>query len=88
VLEKPSSNAEVPSLCLALQVVTLYYRAPELLLGCPHYSNAIDIWSAGVIMAELVNFTPLVRADSEVRPEKTRIKYVRVVKTWIRLPIS
>ncbi|XP_034934348.1 cyclin-dependent kinase 9-like [Chelonus insularis] len=34
-------------------VVTLWYRAPELLLGDSTYNTAIDIWSAGCIMAEL-----------------------------------
>ncbi|OQR98773.1 serine/threonine protein kinase [Thraustotheca clavata] len=36
-------------------VVTLYYRAPELLLGSKHYTKAIDIWAAGCIFAELIN---------------------------------
>lgn len=48
------------------KVVTLYYRAPELLLGCAHYSAAIDLWSVGCVMAELANFDPLFRADSEI----------------------
>jgi cyclin-dependent kinase len=43
----------------AHDVVTLWYRAPELLLGSRHYTVAIDIWSAGCIFAELVNGVPL-----------------------------
>lgn len=35
-------------------VVTLYYRAPELLLGAEKYSPAIDMWSLGCIMAEII----------------------------------
>ncbi|KAI3455030.1 hypothetical protein Pfo_011693, partial [Paulownia fortunei] len=35
-------------------VVTLWYRAPELLLGANEYSCAIDMWSVGCIMAELM----------------------------------
>lgn len=35
-------------------VVTLWYRAPELLLGDEHYTEAIDIWSAGTIFAEMM----------------------------------
>lgn len=48
------------------RVVTLYYRAPELLLGAQHYTSAVDLWSVGCIMAEMVNFEPLFRSDSEV----------------------
>ena len=35
-------------------VVTLWYRPPELLLGATHYSTAVDMWSTGCIMAELL----------------------------------
>ena len=35
-------------------VVTLWYRAPELLLGQRRYSTAVDVWSIGCIMAELL----------------------------------
>jgi serine/threonine protein kinase len=34
-----------------LQVVTLWYRAPDVLLGSTKYSSSIDIWSAGCIFA-------------------------------------
>ncbi|KAJ8758936.1 hypothetical protein K2173_002715 [Erythroxylum novogranatense] len=40
-------------------VVTLWYRAPELLLGAKQYSTAIDMWSLGCIMAELLSKEPL-----------------------------
>ncbi|KAM5571727.1 cyclin-dependent kinase G-2-like [Rosa sericea] len=40
-------------------VVTLLYRAPELLLGQKKYSTAIDMWSVGCIMAELLAKEPL-----------------------------
>lgn len=40
-------------------VVTRWYRAPELLLSCDHYSAAIDIWSVGCILAELLRRKPL-----------------------------
>ncbi|KAL4451526.1 hypothetical protein ABPG75_007188 [Micractinium tetrahymenae] len=48
------------------EVVTLLYRAPELLLGCPLYSSAVDVWSAGCILAELATGQPLFRGDSEI----------------------
>lgn len=47
-------------------VVTLWYRAPELLLGCKEYSTSIDVWSCGCIFAELLAMTPLFPGKSEV----------------------
>ncbi|KAI3467676.1 hypothetical protein Pfo_024339 [Paulownia fortunei] len=47
-------------------VVTLWYRAPELLLGAKQYSTAIDMWSLGCIMAELLSKEPLFNGKSEV----------------------
>ena len=40
-------------------VVTRWYRAPEIILNSSEYSKAIDIWSVGCIMAELLSRTPL-----------------------------
>lgn len=40
---------------LPQQVVTLWYRAPEILLGEKHYSTPVDVWSAGCIFAEMVS---------------------------------
>ncbi|UOH80336.1 hypothetical protein LQV05_002987 [Cryptococcus neoformans] len=41
------------------EVVTLWYRAPEVLLGSRHYSTAIDMWSVGCIVAEMATRQPL-----------------------------
>lgn len=48
------------------EVVTLWYRAPEILLGSKHYSTAVDMWSVGCIFAEMVNRHPLFPGDSEI----------------------
>ena len=48
------------------EVVTLWYRAPEILLGQRHYSVPVDVWSVGCIFAEMVNHTPLFPGDSEI----------------------
>lgn len=44
---------------LRSEVVTLLYRAPELLLGSENYSYEIDIWSIGCIFAELYALEPM-----------------------------
>ena len=49
-----------------LPVVTLWYRPPELLLGCEIYGPEIDIWAAGVIIAELLLGQPLFPLSSEL----------------------
>ncbi|XP_009863789.1 PREDICTED: serine/threonine-protein kinase NLK [Apaloderma vittatum] len=49
------------------EVVTQYYRAPEILMGSRHYSNAIDIWSVGCIFAELLGRRILFQAQSPIQ---------------------
>ncbi|KAA8497064.1 Cyclin-dependent kinase 2 [Porphyridium purpureum] len=48
------------------EVVTLWYRAPEILLGARKYSTPVDIWSIGCIFAEMVTRQPLFPGDSEI----------------------
>ncbi|KAJ3396796.1 negative regulator of the PHO system [Lobulomyces angularis] len=45
----------IPVNTFSNEVVTLWYRAPDVLLGSRNYSTSIDIWSAGCIMAELLS---------------------------------
>ncbi|XP_075967054.1 cyclin-dependent kinase 2 isoform X2 [Anarhichas minor] len=47
----------VPVRTYTHEVVTLWYRAPEILLGCKYYSTAVDIWSLGCIFAEMTPLT-------------------------------
>ena len=48
------------------EVVTLWYRAPEILLGARKYSTPVDIWSIGCIFAEMSMKQPLFPGDSEI----------------------
>jgi len=48
------------------EVVTLWYRAPEVLLGAKFYSTAVDTWSLGCIFAEMLTRRPLFPGDSEI----------------------
>ncbi|KAG9395575.1 cyclin-dependent kinase 3 [Carpediemonas membranifera] len=43
----------VPMRVYTHEVVTLWYRAPEILLGSKHYTTSVDTWSVGAIMAEI-----------------------------------
>jgi negative regulator of the PHO system len=49
----------IPVNTFSNEVVTLWYRAPDVLLGSRNYSTSIDIWSAGCIMAEMATGKPL-----------------------------
>jgi len=43
----------IPIRAFTHEIVTLWYRAPEILLGTKLYSTAVDVWSLGCILAEL-----------------------------------
>lgn len=47
------------------EVVTLWYRAPDVLLGSRKYSTPVDVWSIGCILAEMSNGRPLFPGTSE-----------------------
>lgn len=49
------------------EVVTQYYRAPEILMGTKHYSSGVDIWSVGCIFAELLSRRILFQAQSPIQ---------------------
>lgn len=49
----------IPVNTFSNEVVTLWYRAPDVLLGSRTYNTSIDIWSAGCILAEMVSGRPL-----------------------------
>lgn len=51
---------------LSSNVVTRWYRAPELLFGAKHYTTAIDIWSVGIIFAELMLRLPYLPGQDDV----------------------
>ncbi|CAM9819373.1 unnamed protein product, partial [Ectocarpus sp. 12 AP-2014] len=47
------------------EVVTLWYRAPDVLMGSRKYSTPVDIWSIGCIFAEMATGRPLLTGTSE-----------------------
>ncbi|CCH59776.1 hypothetical protein TBLA_0B09590 [Henningerozyma blattae CBS 6284] len=51
---------------LTSNVVTRWYRAPELLFGAKHYTTAVDIWSVGIIFAELMLRIPYLPGRDDI----------------------
>eukprot|EP00931_Biecheleriopsis_adriatica_P115543 TRINITY_DN91327_c0_g1_i1.p1 TRINITY_DN91327_c0_g1~~TRINITY_DN91327_c0_g1_i1.p1 ORF type:complete len:337 (-),score=72.53 TRINITY_DN91327_c0_g1_i1:111-1046(-) len=68
----------VPLKAYTHEVVTLWYRAPEILLGQRKYATPTDIWSLGCIVAEMATGQALFPGDSEI---DTIFKIFRVLGT-------
>ena len=51
---------------LTHEVVTLWYRPPEILLGTQTYAPPVDVWAIGTIFVEMVTKRPLFPGDSEI----------------------
>lgn len=56
----------IPVRAYTHEVVTLWYRAPEILLGAKLYSTAVDVWSLACIYAEMASGRTLFPGDSEI----------------------
>ncbi|GME74151.1 unnamed protein product [Ambrosiozyma monospora] len=56
-------------------VVTIWYRAPELLLGARHYTPAIDMWAVGCIVAELLSLRPLFKGEETKMDNKKQVPF-------------
>ena len=48
------------------EVVTIWYRPPEVLLGSVEYSTPLDLWAVGCILAEMADGRPLFPGESEI----------------------
>ncbi|KAH8287934.1 hypothetical protein KR018_008441 [Drosophila ironensis] len=68
----------IPVRIFTHEIVTLWYRAPEVLLGSPRYSCPVDIWSIGCIFAEMATRKPLFQGDSEI---DQLFRMFRILKT-------
>ncbi|KAK6090740.1 hypothetical protein P3W45_000463 [Vairimorpha bombi] len=58
--------ASIPLRTYTSEVVTLWYRPPELLLGTKYYDASVDVWSAACIISEMVLLRPIFSGDSEI----------------------
>ena len=75
----------IPVRCFSAEVVTLWYRPPDVLMGAQVYTTSIDIWSAGCIFAELAAGGRPLFPGSDVDEQLKRIYKVTGTpneKTW------
>ncbi|XP_003737255.1 cyclin-dependent-like kinase 5 [Galendromus occidentalis] len=63
----------IPVRCYSAEVVTLWYRPPDVLFGAKLYTTSIDMWSAGCIFAELANAGRPLFPGSDVDDQLKRI---------------
>ncbi|XP_058810533.1 serine/threonine-protein kinase NLK isoform X2 [Phymastichus coffea] len=61
-VEEPDIKKEMTQ-----EVVTQYYRAPEILMGARHYTTSVDIWSVGCIFGELLRRRILFQAQTPIQ---------------------
>ncbi|EER11547.1 Negative regulator of the PHO system, putative, partial [Perkinsus marinus ATCC 50983] len=54
----------IPTGPLAIDVVTLWYRSPEAILGATAYGDSLDVWSIGCIIMEMLRGKPFVAGSS------------------------
>ena len=54
----------IPVTTYSSEVVTLWYRAPDVLLGSRAYTTSIDVWSAGCVIGEMYTGKPLFAGSS------------------------
>jgi cyclin-dependent kinase 8/11 len=58
-------------------VVTIWYRAPELLLGTRHYGRAVDTWAVGCVLAELASLRPVFKGEEAKMDAKKNVPFQR-----------
>ncbi|ORY04076.1 kinase-like protein [Basidiobolus meristosporus CBS 931.73] len=82
-----------PPKAMTPRVVTLWYRAPELLLGEQSYTTAVDMWSVGCIFGELLKHKPFLPGKTERQQLELIIKLLgtpneRIWRGFNRLPLA
>lgn len=56
-----------PGRPMTSNVITRFYRPPELLYGCYHYGSAVDMWSVGCVIAELAIRNFFLASDTDIQ---------------------
>ena len=60
------------------QVITRWYRPPELLMGARYYSGAVDVWSVGMVFAELIMRGPFLPGQTDQNQLELIVDYIGV----------
>lgn len=60
-------------------VITRWYRPPELLFGAKFYSSAVDVWSLGLVFAELIIRSPFLAGQTDIHQ-------IELISQWIGSP--
>lgn len=92
-----SAKVLVPGEPNVSYICSRYYRAPELIFGSTEYTTAIDTWSSGCVLAELLLGSPLFPGDSGVdqlveiikvlgTPSKEEIRAMNASYTEFKFP--
>ncbi|NXL37259.1 CDK15 kinase, partial [Glaucidium brasilianum] len=71
----------IPRQTYSSEVVTLWYRPPDVLLGATDYSSDLDIWSAGCIFVEMIQGQPIFAGTSGTHEQLVKIWAVLGVPT-------
>ncbi|XP_071335664.1 cyclin-dependent kinase 15 isoform X2 [Trachinotus anak] len=66
-------SKSIPSQTFSSEVVTLWYRPPDVLLGSTDYSTALDMWGAGCIFIEMLQGAPAFPGVTDVFEQLQRI---------------
>ncbi len=83
----------IPNTPMTPNVVTLWYRAPELLFQSKYQTTAIDMWAAGCILGELLLHKPLLPGRSELHQIELIIELLgtpneTIWPSFSKLPVS
>ena len=72
---------------LTPDVVTVWYRPPEILLGCVRYTKSADMWSCGLILGELLILVPLLPGETELEQLSLIVKLLNppTDETWPKM---
>ncbi|XP_070711563.1 cyclin-dependent kinase 15 [Pempheris klunzingeri] len=79
-------SKSIPSQTFSSEVVTLWYRPPDVLLGSTDYSTALDMWGAGCIFVEMLQGAPAFPGVADVFEQLQKIWMVLGVPSEVTWP--